>query len=257
MIDSGLEVRHMIARLVSLVFVCLVSSLSFAQNVETQVLVPIELRDTKEFVRLVGEINDQSVSQFIADLTVAAAESDTVTVFIDSPGGDVLAGIRAIDSVFGLKVNKPSLTLSCYAHSAASMAFTIFELSCNKRIVSQYSILMQHQASLGMRGKWGEVQSRAELVGQVITLLEGKLAARLGLSLTDFQARVVNDWWLVGKTAIKNNAADILGVVSCSAELVKAKQCPLVYAPSSSEDTRSRGPSAPSEGQTNNPQPKK
>jgi hypothetical protein len=125
------------------------------------------------------------------------------------------------------------------------MAFFILQTACDQRIVSEYSILMQHQASLGMRGKWGEVQSRSELVRQVMDLIEKKTANRLGISLPEYRARVVNDWWLVGRTAIHLRAADILGVISCSAELVKSGQCPLVYVPLSSEGGRSRGQSAP------------
>lgn len=218
---------------------------------------PVELEKANGFVRLTSEISHQSASQFIADLTVAASQSSTVTVFIDSPGGDVLAGIRMLDAVAGLRAVKPDLRLVCYTHFAASMAFFFLQIACDHRIVSQYSVLMQHQASLGMQGKWGEVQSRAELVKQVVDLVESKAAARLRLTLPEYRAKVVNDWWLVGVTAVKERAADFISQASCSADLVMAGQCPLVYVPLSSADGRSRGQSAPSEGQTSSPQPKK
>ena len=231
------------------------SLVSLAPVVAVGQVESIVLDEPSKFVRLTGEINDVSVSQFVADLTVAAdGDSPEVLVFIDSGGGEVLAGLRAIDAVVGLKKEHPALVLKCYAHSAASMAFFILQSACDRRIVSEYSILMQHQASLGMRGKWGEIQSRTELFSQTINLLEKKIAARLGLSLPDYRARVVNDWWLVGHTAVREKAADSIGVASCSAALVKAKQCPLVYAPLSNEGDSSRGQSAPS-GERSPPRP--
>lgn len=41
----------------------------------------------------------------------------------------------------------------------------------------------------------------------------------------------MNDWWLVGQNAVKHKAADRLGFVTCSVELTKASQCPLVFLP--------------------------
>lgn len=227
----------------------LLSSLGHAKS--------IPLEKPEDFVRMTSEISHQSASQFIADLTVAASRSSTVTVFIDSPGGDVLAGIRILDAVAGLRAVKPDLRLVCYTHFAASMAFFFVQIACDHRIVSQYSVLMQHQASLGMAGKWGEVQSRSELVRQIVDLIETKAATRLRLTVPEYRAKVVNDWWLVGVTAVKERAADFIGSASCSPELVAAGQCPLVYVPLSSADGRSRGQSAPGEGQTSNPQPKR
>ena len=215
----------------------------------------LELKEPKDFVRLVGEIDSDTVSQFVSDLTVAAETNKTVTVYIDSPGGNIGAGIRILDAVAGLKTSKPDLRLRCFAEFAASMAFAFMQVACDHRIVSEYSVLMMHQASVGMQGKWGEIQTRSELLKQVIDLLEQKVATRLKLSLPEYRSRVVNDWWIVGRTNLKEKSADFIGTVSCSAELVKANQCPL-YTPSSA-DGRSRGQSAPSEGQTSSPQPKK
>ncbi len=42
------------------------------------------------------------------------------------------------------------------------------------------------------REKWGEVQSRAALVKQLVDLLEIKTAALLKLSIAEYRARVVN-----------------------------------------------------------------
>lgn len=183
------------------------------------------------FVRLVGEIEDASASRFIQELYTISAKKPSVTVYIDSPGGDVLAGMRIIDAIQGLRAVRPGLQLSCYAQNAASMAFIILQVSCDQRVVSAFSILMSHQAALGARGKAGEVESRLDLVRQVLVLLDVRVAARLGMSVAAYRQTIVNDWWLVGKNALEAKAADRLGSVACSAELVAASKCPLVYTP--------------------------
>lgn len=183
------------------------------------------------FVRLVGEIEDTSASRFIHELYLVSAKSPSVTVYIDSPGGDVLAGMRIIDAVQGLRTVRPGLQLHCYAQTAASMAFIFLQTSCDRRIVSSFSILMSHQASLGVRGKAGELETRLDLVRQVLELLDARVSARLGMSVEKYRQLIVNDWWLVGSSAFEAKAADTLGSVACTPELVAASKCPLVYAP--------------------------
>jgi len=185
----------------------------------------------ENFVRLVGEIEDNSASRFIQELYTVSAKNLNVTVYIDSPGGDVLAGMRIIDAVQGLRAVRPGLRLQCYAQTAASMAFIFLQTSCDRRVVSAFSVLMSHQASLGARGKAGEVESRLDLVRQVLELLDIRVAARLGMSVAAYRQTIVNDWWLVGKNALEAKAADRLGSVACTPELVAASKCPLVYAP--------------------------
>ena len=183
----------------------------------------------ENFVRLVGEIEDNSASRFIQELYTVSAKNLNVTVYIDSPGGDVLAGMRIIDAVQGLRAVRPGLRLQCYAQTAASMAFIFLQTSCDRRVVSAFSVLMSHQASLGARGKAGEVESRLDLVRQVLELLDIRVAARLGMSVAAYRQTIVNDWWLVGKNALEAKAADTLGSVACTAELVKSSGCPLVF----------------------------
>lgn len=190
---------------------------------------PVTVLEKGSFIAFTDEFNPLSASRFIKDFL--STESDSVLVFMDSSGGDVLAGLRMIEAVRSAKLVRPALRVSCYVQSAASMAFYFVQLACDERVLGQTSIMMQHQASVGMQGKWGEVQSRNILISQVIEWLDKEIAARLGLTVEQYKQAIVNDWWLVGQSAVKHKAADRLGSVTCSAELTKASQCPLVFVP--------------------------
>jgi ATP-dependent protease ClpP protease subunit len=204
---------------------------SFAlSEVSTEQFNILELKQ-EQFVKIVGEIEDISASRFIQELYSVSAKSDEVVVYIDSPGGDILSGIRMIDAVNGLRVARSGLRIKCYAQNAASMAFIFMQTSCDHRIVSSYSVLMSHQASLGARGKAGEIETRIQFVRQILNLLDIRVAARLKLSVEEYRKTIVNDWWLVGSNAITSKAADALGSVTCSIDLITASKCPLVFAP--------------------------
>lgn len=213
---------------VLLALLCLVfSPVVFGEEVvRSQPFEVVEL-GPDNLVRLVGEISEPSASAFIQELYTVSAKSPVVSVYIDSPGGDVLAGIRMIDAVVGIKAVRPGVKLHCFAQTAASMAFIFLQTACDKRVVSSFSLLMSHQASLGVRGKAGEIETRMDLVRQLLQVLDVRVAARLGMSVEDYRTKIVNDWWLVGTKALDVRAADVLGVAACSAEL---KQCPLVFA---------------------------
>lgn len=189
---------------------------------------PVIVLEKGSFVGLSDEVNPFSASRFIRDFLIAA-ESDSVLVFVDSPGGDVLSGVRILETVRATKAVRPALRVTCYIQSAASMAFYFVQLACDERVIGQTSIMMQHQASVGMQGKWGEVQSRGTLISQIILWLDQAISVRLGLSVEKYKQTIVNDWWLVGQAAIDNKAADRLGSVTCSVELVKSSECPLVF----------------------------
>jgi ATP-dependent protease ClpP protease subunit len=143
---------------------------------------PVTVLEKGSFVRFNDDVNSSSASRFLS-----VSESDSVLVFIDSPGGDVLSGLRMVEVVRSAKIARPGLRVTCFVQSAASMAFYFVQLACDERVLGPTSILMQHQASLGMQGKWGEVQSRSVLVTQIVDWLDREVSARLGLSVEKYR----------------------------------------------------------------------
>lgn len=74
---------------------------------------------------------------------------DEITFFINSNGGDVIAGYDLITNMELFK--KMDITFNCYALKAASMAFDIFQ-HCDSRYVMSNSYLFQHLAMIN--GNW-------------------------------------------------------------------------------------------------------
>lgn len=216
---------------------CFVSFQALAVQPEVLVLKP------ESFIRITEDFNDMNAAKFIRDLLTYP--SNDVLVYIDSPGGDVLAGIRMIEVVRAAKAANPKLKITCAVGSAASMAFYFLQLACDERLVSPTTILMQHQAGVGIQGKLRDINKRLKLYKTLQEWLDEESAKRLKISVEKLRENVVDDWWMSGEEAVKNNAADKIVHVLCSPELAAAPPsketqkhaCPLIYMPIPPKDS--------------------
>jgi ATP-dependent Clp protease protease subunit len=187
------------------------------------------------FVRFTETVTDVSVSRFIKDFL--SQSGDNITIYVDSPGGSVMDGLRAIEAVRAAKAANPNLRVTCVVGEAASMAFYFLQAACDDRFVSPTTILMHHQVSGGTQGQLRTMDARISFVKRLVDILDGQIAGRLGLTVKELQEKLAHDWWLVGEDAIKNKAADKIVLVTCSQELLSAPPnedtkrpaCPLIY----------------------------
>jgi ATP-dependent Clp endopeptidase proteolytic subunit ClpP len=187
------------------------------------------------FVTFTEEFNTDSVSRFIRDFL--SQSSNEITVYIDSPGGSVMDGLRAIETVRAAKAANSNLRVTCLVGSAASMAFYFLQAACDDRFVAPTTILMHHQVSGGTRGQLRSMDSQIAFVKRLVDVMDAQIAKRLGLTVKELQEKIAHDWWIVGEDAIKNKTADKIVLVTCSQELLatppvqetKKAACPLVY----------------------------
>lgn len=167
-------------------------------------------------VALHGPITDLSTKEFLvhaARLHNDHSDASPKYVYINSPGGSVVAGSRIVRHVM-------SKNYTCIADHAISMAFVVFQ-ACTTRIVMAHSILMQHQQSLYIDGNLENVKSYMRMINAVnddLTLLQ---AERLKMTVKDFKEKTVSDWWLYGKDILTYRAADkLISSVDCDIDLL-------------------------------------
>lgn len=172
----------------------------------------IELTESNHIL-LRGEVSDESVSKVIQEINTA--KSKEVTLFIDSPGGSVIAGYKLIKTI-----ENSGKVVTCIAANAASMAFSILQ-SCHKRLVMEDSIVMQHVMSYSLGGQEPNNYSMAQLMHKINVAMDKRQAKRIGISYEDFRDKVRDDWWLFGNDAVDANVADDSVEVSCTEALSK------------------------------------
>ena len=168
-------------------------------------------------IQLVGVIEDGLVSKLQEQIMLS--KEPTLVFYLKSPGGSIDAGNNLINVVKA--TGKPT---KCVVDFAASMAFVFTQLACDERIILPSGTLMQHQASYSLSQAPAERQkSMIKMVEDLVLNLEIQQAARMGITLAEFQARRNNDYWLVGAEAVRDNAADKVGFALCTGELIRKR----------------------------------
>lgn len=172
----------------------------------------------KNHVSLRGEVSFESLEPIKTRIN-QLKDGEELYLFIDSPGGSVIAGIELVDI---LQHSEKKVT--CIARKAISMAFSILQ-ACPTRIVLPYSILMQHRISTSLQGSPSEIQTGLEVSKDLEDILNISDSQRLKLTLDQFREKVRYEFWLIGSNKIlKNKAADKVGIASCDPELAKKEE---------------------------------
>ena len=172
----------------------------------------IELKKDN-FVSLRETINQDSSSRLLSKLNSIENKHNVIYLYINSPGGSVIAGLEIINYIKSLQSQEKKII--CIAHNAISMAFVIFQY-CSERYILYSSTLMQHQMSLGVKGKLYDINSRMSYLNSLETNINQHQATRLNLSLDNFTRLIQNDWWLYSEDILLNNAADKIVSLFCS-----------------------------------------
>jgi ATP-dependent Clp protease protease subunit len=195
------------------------------------------------FVSLRETINEDSSSRLLSKLNSIENKHNTIYLYINSPGGSVIAGLEIINYIKSLQSR--SKQIICIAHNAMSMAFVILQY-CSERYILYSSTLMQHQMSLGVKGKLYDINSRMSYINIMENKMSQDQATRLNLTLDDFNKLIQNDWWLYSEDIIANNAADKMVSIFCSFDnyeetniinspfgdiTIKYSACPLINYP--------------------------
>lgn len=236
--------RRIVASCAALLF----SSLGFSQSTLPVVDTVTFSKDTPLII-VRGEISDISASSFIQSMT-QFPNNTNLTLWIDSPGGSVLAFGKMVEA---MKAHQGKIT--CVADYAASAAFMLFQY-CDERLVTSASILMQHQGSFGLpRMPEAQVDSFYGFIKSMVGEYEETIAARLGLTVEQYEAKYHDDWWLFGRQSITQKTADRLVNVKCAADITKLNpiketvqvfiftfdlewsRCPTIYMPLSVNGT--------------------
>lgn len=176
-----------------------------------------------------GEVSPLSVTQAMLDisrLVVERGESDyPIYLVLDSPGGSVLHGEMLINYLSTIP-NIHSVTIF-----SASMAQHIAQSVAGKRYVTISGTFMDHRASGQFRGQFGEgeVESRLAWIKAIVKVVSERTAARLGISLEEYNAKIVNEWWNVGSDALNSGHADEVVTIVCDQALIDSRVSSTVF----------------------------
>ncbi len=161
---------------------------------------------------LEGEVDQNAIN--LAEEVIAMGESGKpIWLLINSPGGSVLAGARLVSAIQESKVPVYTVcTVLC-----ASMAAIIHQYG-TKRYMTTRSLLMFHNAAMGLSGQLPEMLVRLNMMNSYTQKMDAYIAQRSGQSLEAFNTRFSHELWMDDDESLKGHYID--GVVSF---LIKGK----------------------------------
>ncbi|MCZ4330843.1 ATP-dependent Clp endopeptidase proteolytic subunit ClpP [Castellaniella denitrificans] len=127
----------------------------------------------------VGPVNDQSANLVVAQLLFLESENPDkdISLYINSPGGSVYAGMAIFDT---MQFVKPDVSTLCTGLAASMGAFLLAAGAKGKRYALPNSRIMIHQPSGGAQGQASDIQIQAKEILSLRERLNNILAERTG-----------------------------------------------------------------------------
>jgi ATP-dependent Clp protease protease subunit len=133
-------------------------------------------------VFLVGEVNDQTANLVIAQLLFLESENPDkdISLYINSPGGSVSAGLAIYDT---MQFIKPDVSTLCMGMAASMGAFLLAAGAKGKRFSLPNSRVMIHQPLGGARGQASDIEIQAREILYLRERLNKILSDRTGQTI--------------------------------------------------------------------------
>lgn len=156
-------------------------------------------------ITLYDEVTNGSANEVIEKIHKANRESSEgpIALYINSPGGSVIAGMRILDA---MAASKRPITTVCIS-LCASMGGVLF-LHGAHRVALPSSIILFHDGQASAQNTSDKLYSEVELFKKIDAQLESDLAAITGLSIEDVHNRESQDWWMLAPEAKKLHIVD-------------------------------------------------
>ncbi len=144
---------------------------------------------------LVGPVNDQMANLVVAQLLFLESENPDkdISLYINSPGGSVSAGMAIYDT---MNFIKPDVSTLCTGMAASMGAFVLTAGAKGKRYSLPNSKIMIHQPLGGAQGQATEIEIAAREILKTREQLNKILAENTGQPLEKIENDTERDYFL-------------------------------------------------------------
>ena len=153
------------------------------------------------------EVNDVTASLVVAQLLFLESEdpSKDISLYINSPGGSVTAGLAIYDTMQYIKCDGSTI---CVGLAASMGAFLLSGGAKGKRMALPNSEIMIHQPLGGARGQATEIRIAAEQILKTRTRLNTLLAEHTGQPLEVIERDTERDNYMTADEAMAYGLID-------------------------------------------------
>lgn len=156
---------------------------------------------------LVGEIEEHMANLIIAQLLFLESENPDkdISLYINSPGGLVTAGMAIYDT---MQFIKPDVSTLCIGQAASAGALLLAGGAPNKRHCLPHSTIMIHQVLGGFQGQASDIEIHAKHTLLIANRVNEILAKHTGKSIDEVRKDTDRDNFMTGQQAVEYGLID-------------------------------------------------
>ena len=156
---------------------------------------------------LADEVNDTTASLVVAQLLFLEAQDpdQDISLYINSPGGSVSAGLAIYDTMNFIKCDVSTI---CIGMAASMGAFLLSAGAKGKRYALPNSEVMIHQPLGGMQGQASDIKIHADHILKTRNLLNRKLAEHTGQPIEVIERDTERDNFMSAEEACRYGLID-------------------------------------------------
>jgi len=164
----------------------------------------------KDRIVFIGDqIYDQMANVIVAQFLFLEKEDPDkdIEVYINSPGGSVIAGLAIYDT---MKHIKPDVATTVVGMAASMGAVLLSGGTKGKRSSLPYSRIMIHQGSAGFSGTPSDIEIQAREVLRYKEKLTQILADNCGKEFAELSRDLDRDYWMSGDEGVEYGIIDLV-----------------------------------------------
>jgi ATP-dependent Clp protease protease subunit len=156
---------------------------------------------------LVGPVNDMTANLVVAQLLFLEAENPDkdISLYINSPGGSVTAGMAIYDT---MQFIKPDVSTLCIGQAASMGSLLLTAGAKGKRYCLPNSRVMIHQPLGGFQGQASDIEIHAKEILYLREKLNGILAAHTGQPVKHIERDTDRDNFMSAEQSVAYGLVD-------------------------------------------------
>lgn len=162
----------------------------------------------ERIIFVVGPIDDHIANLVVAQLLLCESENPDkdISLYINSPGGSVTAGLAIYDT---MQFIRPDVSTLCIGQAASMGAFLLAAGNPGKRYALPNSRMMLHQPAIGgARGVSKDIEIHAQEILLMRERLNRILSEHTGQSVERITKDTDRDYWMSADDALKYGLVD-------------------------------------------------
>lgn len=156
---------------------------------------------------IVGPVEDHMANLVVAQILFLESENPDkdISIYINSPGGSVTAGMAIYDT---MQFTKPDISTLCIGQAASMGALLLAGGTSGKRYALPHSRMMIHQPLGGFQGQASDIDIHAKEILNIREKLNQVLANHTGQSLDTIGKDTERDNFMGSEEAVKYGLID-------------------------------------------------